>query len=409
MKKTGINLENVKQRNKASILRLLNKNGPMSRKDIAAEVGLTPASVTLLTNEMIETGYLREVGEVQEEKRAGRRKILVSIVYDWKCVLAINIEKRKTVVSLCTLDGTPLTAMTLKTETDVAPEVYLSTVAQEARNLLFDAGKGPGELLGAGVCLPGIANRMTGVSKAAYGVWDEPVPVAQLLSDALHCPVVLENNIRAFAEGELLYGLGRTCDDLFLLRWGPGVGSAIVIDKKIHDGLQHRAGEIGHCNIEPNGLPCRCGRTGCLETRVSTEALVEEVRGLFSKEQTPILFEQFEGDKDRLIEDALTGLLRGVSSAEELDPPVAEAVAHAVKMLARTFGNVATILAPEHVALFGSMFEGTFVREAFREACTSFDPSYDAPYIRLAETYDKLNYLGPAAVAIRTLFLEQPE
>ena len=47
--------------------------------------------------------------------------------------LAINIEKRKTVVSLCTLDGTPLTAMTLKTETDVAPEVYLSTVAQEAR------------------------------------------------------------------------------------------------------------------------------------------------------------------------------------------------------------------------------------------------------------------------------------
>ncbi|MBE6736166.1 MAG: winged helix-turn-helix transcriptional regulator, partial [Ruminococcaceae bacterium] len=83
MKKTGINLENVKQRNKASILRLLNKNGPMSRKDIAAEVGLTPASVTLLTNEMIETGYLREVGEVQEEKRAGRRKILVSIVYDW--------------------------------------------------------------------------------------------------------------------------------------------------------------------------------------------------------------------------------------------------------------------------------------------------------------------------------------
>jgi 3-oxoacyl-[acyl-carrier protein] reductase/7-alpha-hydroxysteroid dehydrogenase len=99
---------------------------------------------------------------------------------------------------------------------------------------------------------------------------------------------------------------------------------------------------------------------------------VEEVRGLFSKEQTPKLFEQFEGDKDRLIEDALTGLLRGVSSAEELDPPVAEAVAHAVKMLARTFGNVATILAPEHVALFGSMFEGTFVREAFREATAKY-------------------------------------
>lgn len=409
MKETGINLENVKQRNKASILKLLNKNGPMSRKDIAAEVGLTPASVTFLTNEMIETGYLREVGEVQEERRAGRRKILVSIVFDWKCVLAINIEKWKTVVSLCTLDGTPFAGTTLKTETDTVPEVFLSTVAQRARDLLFDAGKGPGELLGAGVCLPGIINRATGVSEAAYGIWEEPVSVAGLLSDALHCPVILENNIRAFAESELLYGLGRECDDLFLLRWGPGVGSAIVIDKKIHDGLQHRAGEIGHCNIEPDGLLCRCGRTGCLETRVSTEALTAEIRSLFSKEKTPKLYERFGGEKDRLIEDALIGLLKEVSSAEELDPPVADAVAHAVKTLARTFGNAATILAPEHVALFGSMFEGSFVREAFREACTAFDPSYDSPYIRLAKTYDKLNYLGPAAVAIRTLFLEQPE
>ena len=42
----GLNLENVKNQNRSSILKLLNDHGPMSRKDISARLGLTPASVT---------------------------------------------------------------------------------------------------------------------------------------------------------------------------------------------------------------------------------------------------------------------------------------------------------------------------------------------------------------------------
>ena len=45
---TGINLENVKVSNRSAILKLLNDRGAMSRKDIALELGLTPATVTLI-------------------------------------------------------------------------------------------------------------------------------------------------------------------------------------------------------------------------------------------------------------------------------------------------------------------------------------------------------------------------
>ncbi|MBQ8469292.1 MAG: ROK family transcriptional regulator [Clostridia bacterium] len=408
MKKTGINLENVKRQNKASVLTLLKERGPMSRKDIAAEVGLTPASVTMLTNEMIEAGYLQEMGELQEEKRAGRRKILLSIVYDWKCVLAISIEVHNTTVSLCDLNGNALSSTELKTNDREVPEHFLEEVAKVAKALVYEAGKGPGDLLGAGVSLPGIVDRAAGVSKSAYGVWDREVPVADILTEQLHCPIVLENNIRAFAEGELLYGFGRSFRDLYFLRWGPGVGSAIVIEKKIYDGRGHRAGEVGHYNIDPEGLPCRCGRRGCLETQVSTAALTAKVRELFSEEKTPKLFHRFEGDASYLTEEVLGLLLKDTTSIEALDPLVAQVLQEAIDTLAQTFVNIGTILAPEHVVLFGSMFESALVREAFRKACCKIDPFYDAPYLQLAETSDKVSFLGSAAVAIHTYFLDDP-
>ena len=55
---TGINMENVKSRNQSSILKLLNDAGPMSRKDIAAHLGLTPASVTTLCSDLLAEGML---------------------------------------------------------------------------------------------------------------------------------------------------------------------------------------------------------------------------------------------------------------------------------------------------------------------------------------------------------------
>lgn len=56
VEKAGINLENVKRNNRSAILKLLNARGSMSRKDIAAALGLTPATVTLISNELLAAG-----------------------------------------------------------------------------------------------------------------------------------------------------------------------------------------------------------------------------------------------------------------------------------------------------------------------------------------------------------------
>ena len=254
---SGLNLGNVKNQNRSSILKLLNDHGPMPRKDLSARLGLTPASLTTLCGELLAQNILFELGEVQQEdKRAGRRKILLGINYAYRHVLSISIEAPATSVTLCDLRGEHCITRRIPTDTSVEPEVFLKRVANVGKALLWENSIGREELLGAGVSVPGPVDREKGVSTHAYRVWDQPVQVTAPLAEALECTVLLENNVKAFAQAELTYGLGRTEENLLLLKWGPGVGSAIIAQGRIYESRMYKSAEIGHVRVEKNGRLC---------------------------------------------------------------------------------------------------------------------------------------------------------
>ena len=276
---SGLNLGNVKNQNRSSILKLLNDHGPMPRKDLSARLGLTPASLTTLCGELLAQNILFELGEVQQEdKRAGRRKILLGINYAYRQVLSISIEAPATSVTLCDLRGEHCITRRIPTDTSVEPEVFLKRVANVGKALLWENSIGREELLGAGVSVPGPVDREKGVSTHAYRVWDQPVQVTAPLAEALECTVLLENNVKAFAQAELIYGLGRTEENLLLLKWGPGVGSAIIAQGRIYESRMYKSAEIGHVRVEKNGRLCRCGRHGCLEAYASATALIRQAK-----------------------------------------------------------------------------------------------------------------------------------
>ena len=251
---SGLNLGNVKNQNRSSILKLLNDHGPMPRKDLSARLGLTPASLTTLCGELLAQNILFELGEVQQEdKRAGRRKILLGINYAYRHVLSISIEAPATSVTLCDLRGEHCITRRIPTDTSVEPEVFLKRVANVGKALLWENSIGREELLGAGVSVPGPVDR------------DQPVQVTAPLAEALECTVLLENNVKAFAQAELIYGLGRTEENLLLLKWGPGVGSAIIAQGRIYESRMYKSAEIGHVRVEgvqPGNDPAAVGCRG---------------------------------------------------------------------------------------------------------------------------------------------------
>lgn len=407
MGKPGITLENVKYNNKSEILKMLQKNGAMSRKDIAACMGLTPAAVTMLCNAMIEENVIAEKGELQEERRAGRRKVLVDINYNYKRIVSVNIEAMDTKITVTDIKGSNLAEAKIQTDTKISPEIFLENLTKEIKILLWEQQIQLFDVLGVGVCIPGIVNRSKGISIHAYGIWKQEVEVKKILERYISCPVIVENNVKAFAEGEMLYGVGKSGDNMLFLKWGPGVGSAIVIGNELYEGFQHNAAEIGHYIIEPDGIECRCGRRGCLETRVSVDALAKRIQQEFSKEKTPILYELAGGDSQKITREWITEWAESDNSyLTQMDPAVDQIMAGSIERIARVAVNVMTILAPDHTIVFGPMLENNQIYHLFMQFCKKYDKHYTDEYIHRSQLSKKISYIGGTALIARTCFFE---
>ena len=198
MVKTGISLDSVKNNNKSQILKILQKNGAMSRKDIANQIGLTPAAVTMLCNDMMEAHMILEKGEMKEQKRAGRKKVLVDINYDFKYIVSVNIEAVDTSITVTNIRGNVLVEAKVHTRTDIEPQLFLEELAKEIKLQLWEKELKLSDILGIGICVPGIVDRNNGISIHAYGIWDNQVKIREILEKQIQCPVILENNVTLY-------------------------------------------------------------------------------------------------------------------------------------------------------------------------------------------------------------------
>lgn len=389
-----MNQENIKQKNRSEILRLLCREGAMSRKDIAGIMGLTPAAVTLICSDMIADGLIQETGAAEEEKRAGRKKILVDINYSYAQVLCIAIESDESYITVTDLRGTIQNQKTMQTDSAIEPEAFLKKVAAESLNLI----SGETKLLGAAVSIPGTVDRVAGTTIGPNGIWEKSVAVKGLLEQMLECSVVLENNVKAFAQGEITYGIGKITNNLMFVKWGPGVGSAVTINHQVYQGREFRGAEIGHYIVNKQGQKCRCGKTGCLETEISTHAIVGAVEQAYTPGSMPKLAEWLKP----------TGHSLGAKSIDQWanvqDDALQDIIDDRIDLLALTTENVVSILNPDKVIVYGKLFDIDRVFQRFESRCQGYDPGLEANYIVKSDLSDKIEYIGPLAVAMSEFY-----
>lgn len=353
MKPNGLNMGQVKKQNRSSILRYMNAIGPVSRKDIADVTGLTAAAVTQISGAMLEEGILKEVGIVANEKSAGRKKILLEINYDFAYIISVNIEQEKTLVALTNLKGDPVDKASLSTTVDA--NKLLDDVVTAVMKLQKKHPAEASKVAGVCVVVPGLVDKEQGVSIHAYGIWEEEVAIKEYLKGQLHLDVIVENNVNALGNAQLLFDHGKTYDNLLIVKWGPGVGSSIIIDRKVYDGRNGKAAEIGHFIVEKDGKRCSCGKRGCLTTKISSSALEEA----------------------------------GASY-----------MAEAIDLFARSVVNSMTMLAPNRVILCGSMFHDKKVQSDFIAGCAYYDAHYNDKRILASNLIKQEAYIGPVATFV---------
>jgi glucokinase len=129
-------------------------------------------------------------------------------------------------------------------------------------------------LHGIGVGVPGFIRIREGfITNSNNLPYLENFPVRDEIERRLGARVILENDANAAALGEKWMGAGRDVDDLVLLTLGTGIGGGIISGGRVVRGYVGMAGELGHTTVVPNGNPCGCGNSGCLEKHASATAV----------------------------------------------------------------------------------------------------------------------------------------
>lgn len=144
---------------------------------------------------------------------------------------------------------------------------------QGAVRALLEANPQKPKVMGA--TIPGLANPEKGLWVEASFSGIKNLPFAKIMEDEFGLPVRIDNDVRACALAETIWGCCAGVDDFLWVTVSNGIGGCVFAGGKPYRGAGGNAGEIGHIIVEegPSARPCGAGHSGCAEMHASGRAL----------------------------------------------------------------------------------------------------------------------------------------
>jgi N-acetylglucosamine repressor len=260
----------VRNINRQIVLNLIREGEPISRSEIAQKTALHRATISLIMDELLDSGLVEEFGS--GESKGGRPPILLRVRAAGPVAIGVDVGTVRTVVAKSDLAGRVLEQEEFATA-PAAPDT-LRNIVGSVRRLV---GKNRGDIEGVGVSLPGLVDYET--SSALYiphFKWRD-WPIARELEAAVGLPVTVDNDANAVALAELWFGRPEVRDvrDFIMVLVAEGIGTGIVFDGQVYRGERGVAGEFGHMVVGQNApVACAAGSRKCWEAFASERAIL---------------------------------------------------------------------------------------------------------------------------------------
>jgi predicted NBD/HSP70 family sugar kinase len=374
-------LGSLRELNRLRIVDALRHDGPASRAEIARQTGLSPSTVSSVIGELQQAGFVVE-SELAPAGRQGRPAVQLTLDPSAGAALGLDFDHDKIRVAVSNLARTVLAEASVRVDVDQDAAGAIEHASELVGQVLAEAGVRPEQVLGAGMALPGPVDHARGAlhQSPILAGW-AGVDAAAELQRRIGIPVHLDNDANLGALAEVTLGAGRNARSAAYIQMSSGIGAGLIVDGRPYHGHRGTAGEIGHVLVDEQGLICRCGNRGCLETLASGPAMLALLRSSHGKLTV-----------ERMIEMAREG-----------DPGGRRVIADGGRAVGRVVASLCNFFNPEMVVVGGDLSAaGELLLDPLRESIDRYalPAATEQLDVVAGELGERANLLGALALAI---------
>jgi len=252
------------------------------------------------------------------------------------------------------------------------PDLILDVIGRSVERLQGRADERRWSIRSVGVGVPGLVNARAQRVEAAPNLPSlVKVDVVGAVARQTRCPVLIENDANMAAYGEFVCGAARGRTNVIYIAVGTGIGAGLICEGRLYRGALGFAGEFGHMTVDPDGLPCRCGNRGCLETIASGPNIVRRARERLFRDRSSSLSRLAAPGKgeltpERIAAEALNGDDFSLMILEQTGKWIGVAVANVLNLL-----DLDMVVLGGGVMVAGDLLLNPIIAEVKRRAFTA--------------------------------------
>lgn len=316
--------------NQRRVIEAMHTLGATTQAAVARETALAPSTVSSIVHELTNAGVL-----TVDSSHGGRRGQRMRFSDNAGLVAGLDVGHRHITVAVADLNHVIKAQYRYDLPQGHRVAEVLEIADSTLDRIIAELGSSRAKVLAAGLTLPApvdLAGRVVSAT-SILPAW-AGVDVRAAAVDELGLPVVVENDANAGAVGELVRGAGRGVQNMAYIKVAHGVGSGLVLGGTLFRGTTGSAGELGHMTLDESGEVCRCGNRGCLETVISSTALLRLLGPTHGPDLTVA----------HMVDAALAG-----------DVGCARVIGDAGRALGTGVANLCNIINPELVVIGGDL------------------------------------------------------
>ena len=316
--------------------------------------------------------------------------------------IGVDIGGTKIALGLVTSEGECLQQKNFPTEGSKGADWIIANLIQEIKGMVDQAQLSIEAINSIGIGVPGTVELTTGNVVLAPNIYWENVPLGRQMKTAFpQIPVYIDQDTNTAVLGEYFL-----CDDpsvrnLFFITISTGIGSGLILDKKLYRGRFNSAGEIGHFIVERNGVPCTCGSRGCLQAYANGPAIANVALQRIKHGDTSCLAERILGDRLTACQVA--------EAAAEGDSLARDVLLNAAERVGIALANVVSLLNPDLIIIGGGVAQSgpefiERIQEVTRTSC--YPPARESFRIAVTTNWERSAIIG-AGLLYKTLAAEE--